>query len=359
VRGDGRAAAVLTQIQLAHAGPQGRVALLFTLPLALRRRAPLAVAVLLAAAGAAQGVIGGSPPSVLGEYLAITLGAYTVGAECPLGPAAAGVLALAAGIVIHDIPSDEYGSFSGVMSDLATPVVLWCVGRAVRLSRGRAARARADADASRELARRAVADERRHIARELHDVVTHSLGIVLLQTQAARRFIDGREPEVSEALGTIDAAGRTAMTEMRRLLGLLRDDDGEPGGRLPQPRLAELPRLVDRVREAGLAVDLRVEGTLSAGAPGIELSAYRIVQEALTNTLRHAQATTAQVLVRQLPSGLEIEVTDDGCARQAGAAGRGLLGMSERAAVLGGTLSHGPRPGGGYRVAAWLPGGAT
>jgi signal transduction histidine kinase len=342
---------VLTQIQVAGAGGAGRAALLLTLALAFRRVAPVAVAVLVGAAAALQG-LAAEPPSVLGEYLAITLAIYTVAAQCSLVPAVLGGLAVVVGIVLHDLNSAEYGSVAGTLSDLSTPVLFWVVGRAVRLSRTRATRARADAGA---LAARAVVEERRHMARELHDVVTHSLGIVVLQAQAARRFIDDREPEVAGALGAIETAGRTAMDEMRRLLGLLRED-GETASRVPTPSLAELPELLGRVRASGLAVELRDERTDEPIPAGVELSAYRIVQEALTNTLRHADAEHAAVVVRRDGSGLAIEVTDDGRAKPNGAApGRGLIGMQERVALFGGRLEHGPGAVGGYRVAAWLP----
>jgi signal transduction histidine kinase len=344
---------VLTQVQVADAGWAGRAALLLTLVVAFRRDAPLGVAAVVGVAAALQG-LADDPPSVLGEYLAITLAVYTAAAYEPIGRAVAGLGCVMAGIVLHDLNSTEYGSLAGILSDLSTPVIFWAVGRAVRLSRERAARAGAEARASRELARRAVAEERRHMARELHDVVTHSLGIVVLQAEAAHRFIGGREPEVASALGTIEAAGRTAMDEMRRLLGLLRED-GEPAGRVPPPRLAQLPELVRRVQAAGLEVDLALDGGAAELPAAVELSAYRVVQEALTNTLRHAGARCARVEVRLEPDGLTVEVTDDGARPADGAAGRGLLGMRERVNQLGGALEHGPRDDGGYRVAARLP----
>jgi signal transduction histidine kinase len=348
---------VLTQIQVAGAGGAGRAALLLTLALAFRRVAPLAVALVVAVAAALQG-LAAEPPSALGEYLSITLAVYTVAALCPLGPAIAGGVAIAVGIVLHDIDSSQYGSVAGMLSDLSTPALFWAVGRAVRLSRARAARAHEEARAAelagRTLAVQAVADERRHMARELHDVVTHSLGIVVLQAEAARRFVDDREPEVAGALDAIETAGRTAMDEMRRLLGLLREG-GEAASRVPPPTLAQLPELISRVGASGLAVELRSDDGASPLPAGVELSAYRIVQEALTNTLRHAHAANARVVVVRDESGLSIEVTDDGAAHVSGRPGRGLHGMQERVALFGGTLEHGPRERGGYRVAAWLP----
>ena len=340
---------ILTQVQVADAGPAGRAALLLTLAVAFRRVAPLAVTVVATVAVALQG-LADDPPSVLGEYLAVTLVAYSVAAHAELPRAALGMAALAAGIVLHDLRSPEYGSLEGMVSDLVTPALAWGVGRAVRTARARAAQARAQVD---ETAAEAVASERRHIARELHDVVTHSLGIVVLQSQAARRFLDGREPEVGAALDAVEGAGRTAMDEMRRLLGLLRED-GERASRQPQPSLADLPDLARRVEAAGLRVRLAVEGGGRLPA-GVELSTYRIVQEALTNSLRHARAREARVCVRRSAGGVAVEVVDDGAGGTAGGDGGGLLGMRERVAVFGGTLEHGPRADGGYRVAAWLP----
>jgi signal transduction histidine kinase len=338
---------ILTQIQLSGAGPAGRAALLLTLALAFRRKAPLAVALVAALAVALQG-LASNPPSVFGEYLSITLAVYTVAAETVLGPAAVGGVAVLAGIVLHDLHSRQYGSASGIASDLATPVLFWGVGRAVRVARGRAER-------SEQLAREAVERERRHIARELHDVVTHSLGIVLLQAQGAQRYLDGREPQVSEALATIEASGRTAMTEMRRLLGLLRDDR-ETLERTPQPRLSDLAQLAVQIGQAGLAVELDLQGERGELPAGVELSAYRIVQEALTNTLRHAHATQAWVSVRSTAEAVELQVDDDGHGVAAGTdTGRGLLGMRERVGFYGGTLEHGSGPEGGYRVRARLP----
>jgi signal transduction histidine kinase len=283
--------------------------------------------------------------------VAITLIVYTVAAHEPLAAAMLGGVLIAAGIVLHDLPSREYGSASGVASDLTTPVAAWFVGRAVRISRGRAAVAR---ERGIELAARAVAEERRHIARELHDVVTHSLGVVVLQAQGARLFLDTREPEVAEALDAIERSGRSSLVEMQRLLGLLRDDDS--ASLAPQPRVSELPGLVDRLHSAGLDVALDIEGTPAQLEAAIDLSAYRIVQEALTNTIKHARASQARVIVTYRPSDIELEITDDGRPNGSGpGGGRGLLGMRERAAFFGGHFEHGPCPDGGYRVFARLP----
>jgi signal transduction histidine kinase len=343
---------VLTQIEIpADSGPAAHAALLLTLGVGFRSRWPFEVAVVTAIAVAVQG-LADDPPSVFGEYVAITLIIYTVAAHEPLARAIAGGLLIVVGIVLHDLPSSEYGSASGIASDLTTPVAAWFVGRAVRISRGRAVTARKEGV---EMADRAVADERRHIARELHDVVTHSLGVVVLQAQGANRFLDGREPEVAQALEAIERSGRSSLVEMQRLLGLLRDED-EGASLAPQPRVAELPGLTEQLRAAGLDVDLVVEGTPTELEPAVDLSAYRIVQEALTNTIKHAGASSARVVVHYRPRALELEITDNGRANgSGGGSGRGLVGMRERAAFFGGHLEHGPMPDRGYRVFARLP----
>ena len=343
---------VLAQVQIGASEPAAHAALLLTMALTFRRRAPLAVALFVALAAAVQG-FAENPPSVFAEYVAITLATYTVAANERLGRAIAGGVAIAVGIVLHDIDSAEYGSLGGMASDVMTPVAFWFVGRAVRLALARARTARGDAE---RVAREAVEDERRHIARELHDIVTHSLGVVVLQAQGARRVLDDREQTVGDALETIERSGRSALEEMQRLLGLLRED-GEQQGVAPHPRLAQLDELARRVTDAGLPVTLRVEGEPVALESGLDLSAYRVVQEALTNSVKHARGSTAAVTVTYRPDELALEVTDDGGTRVNGVAGagRGLLGMRERVSFYGGRLEHGPRDEGGFRVRATFP----
>jgi signal transduction histidine kinase len=344
---------VLAQLEIkASAGASAHAALLLTLAVAFRQRWPFAMAAVTGIAAAVQG-LAENPPSVFAEYVAITVVTYSVAAHEEHWPAIFGGLLIAAGIVLHDLPSNLYGSASGIASDLTTPVAAWFVGRAVRISRNRADNARREGI---ELAEQAVAEERRHIARELHDVVTHSLGVVVLQAQGARRFLDNREPEIGAALETIEQSGRSSLVEMQRLLGLLRDDaDGAPLA--PQPRVTELPQLAERLRGTGLEVVIDVEGRPVELEPAINLSAYRIVQESLTNALRHGTATTARVLVGYRPGELELEITDNGQPKAGSSAGggRGLAGMRERASFFGGQLDHGHLPGGGYRVHASLP----
>ncbi|GAB3978494.1 sensor histidine kinase [Plantactinospora veratri] len=209
----------------------------------------------------------------------------------------------------------------------------------------------------RSLADQAVADERRRIARELHDVVAHHVSVMGVLATGARRVLS-RDPAATDgALGTIEETSRTTLRELRRLLDVLRTD-AEPAAELsPQPGLAGIEALVEQVREAGLPVTLRVDGTPGPLDPGVALTVFRIVQEALTNTLKHAGAATAQVRLSFGVYWLIVEIADTGRgpAPESGRLGHGLVGMRERMALYGGTLRTGPRPGGGYRVYAKMP----
>jgi signal transduction histidine kinase len=206
-----------------------------------------------------------------------------------------------------------------------------------------------------QLARRASearVDERARLARELHDIVSHAISVVVVQAEAAKR---DDLPGTRQRLGTIESTARQALAEMRRLLEVLRSDD-EDAVLDPQPSLAELPALVDHVRQTGLHVALQREGEARPLDPGLELSAYRIVQEALTNVVKHASARSVSVSLRYGPRELTLVVEDDGVpASIALGNGQGLPGMRERVAMLGGSLEAGPGPDGGYRVLARLP----
>lgn len=206
--------------------------------------------------------------------------------------------------------------------------------------------------------------ERIRIARELHDVVTHNVSMMTIQAGAARKILDTAPDRAREAMAAVESGGRAAMTELRHVMGLLTmdsdtgDDPAASADLSPQPGLGRLDALVDGVRRSGLPVELTVRGERRAVPPGVELAAYRVVQEALTNTVKHAGGADAEVTVDYAPDGLRVEVTDTG-GRPTGAAatgnGRGLLGLRERLAVYGGTLHTGPRPRGGYRVTASIP----
>jgi signal transduction histidine kinase len=206
-----------------------------------------------------------------------------------------------------------------------------------------------------ETARLAVALERARIARELHDLVTHNVTTMVIQASVEGRMLGEQGGATREALGTIEQLGRATLVELRSILGVLRRD-GERGALSPPPSLDRLEELVNQVRQAGLPIELHVDGARVPLSAGVELSAYRIVQEALTNCLRHAEAAHVWVVVRYGRSGLELDVRDDGRGRtEPVRAGHGLTGMRERAAVHGGTLHAGPAADGGYRVHAEIP----
>jgi signal transduction histidine kinase len=236
---------------------------------------------------------------------------------------------------------------------------LWFIGRTVHQRQVQAARLQDLAlqlEVEREEnAQSAVAEERTRIAREMHDVVAHSVSVMVVQSQAAQRLLEGEQRAARQALGSIETTGRQALTEMRRLLGTLRRTDAELT-LAPQPSLSRLEDLIEQVREAGLPVELRVQGEATSVPPGVDLSAYRIVQEALTNTLKHAGASHAKVVVHYRDDELELEVTDDGAGNgNGGGSGQGMIGMRERVALYGGVLETGNKVGGGYVVQARLP----
>lgn len=260
-------------------------------------------------------------------------------------------------IVAHlALPARGSNTAQTALIFLGVTAVVWIRGDAVRSGL-------AEAERQRELrARQAVADERTRIARELHDVVSQALGVIVMQAGGAGTVPVLEEPDAKAVLATIEQTGRQAFAEMRRLVGVLRDDD-EAAALEPQPTVGEIPALLARLASAGLDVDLEMEGTRREAPAGVELSAYRIVQEALTNTLKHSGAGHATVRLSWSQAHLDVEVSDDGPAAgaavllpvRADSGGRGLVGMRERVMLFGGELEAGPSPHGGYRVAARLP----
>jgi signal transduction histidine kinase len=228
----------------------------------------------------------------------------------------------------------------------------WAAGLAIRLRRDR----ESTLIEENELA---VARERARIARELHDVVAHAISVTVVQARGGRAMLGRDEDAVRRALDAIEQTNTAALSDMRRLLAVLRDTDGPDEGRAaPQPSLANLDRLVEQVRGAGLPVEVEVTGDRSAVPPGVDLSAYRIVQEALTNALKHAgPGARARVRVAYLEDDLDVTVTDDGSGRDSfrDGGGHGLVGIRERVAVVGGRVEAGPSPDGGFVVAAHLP----
>jgi signal transduction histidine kinase len=346
------------------------LALLHTLPLAARRRFPGTVLALILASGLAFAAVS-LPPFFLGP--AILVAVYSVAAYGSRSVALAGLAAAELGLAVQLTRgrSEEpvvWVEFALVWVQFALIFgAAWLLGLFAHNYRAYAARLEqrtAELEQAREaLARRAVAEERLRLARELHDVVAHAMSVIAVQSGVGAHVADSRPGEVGKALAAIKATSRSALTELRRLLEVLRQD-GEPQASLtPAPGLANLEGLLAEVAEAGLAVRLRVEGAPSPLPAGVDLSAYRIVQEALTNVVKHAGPAHAQVTIRYRDHEVAVEVIDDGPGVAAVAAdgrgrrgtGHGLIGMAERVAAFGGDLEVGPRPGGGFGVAARLP----
>ncbi len=337
--------------------------LLMTLPLAWRRRQPLLVFVLVVVGA----VVAITVTPIIG-LAAVMVAAYSVGAFSANGYVALSVILATATIIVTVFHGGlpPIPQWSGAYVIL---VPLWLVGRSLRTWRLRA-------DASEDRATRlereqeratrlALTVERARIARELHDVVAHSVSVMVVQAGAARLVVRTSPEQATEALSAVETVGREAMAELRRLLGLLgQDDDG--AALAPQPGIDGLEALIRRVADAGLPVEVRMTGRRRPLAPGIDLTAYRIVQEALTNALKHSGLARTQVILDYRESDLKIEVLDEGdpspvredeapAERRDGSAGHGLVGMRERVALFGGTLEAGPRLGRGYAVRAWLP----
>jgi signal transduction histidine kinase len=343
-------------------GVAGVVIALVTVPLAWRRRRPVAVLFTVTGAVLATTLLTHhtTPGMPLEAFLALILAFYSVGAHSDdrrglLG----GGLDLAVLLsfdFVHGGLGQAYGSRPGAALVFA---FAWFVGRDLRRRRRELALLRDRADRleqeREERARTAVTEERGRIARELHDVVAHGVSVMVVQAQAGPRLLDDVD-QVRGAFRSIEASGREALVELRRLLGILRTGD-EQLAIGPQPGLGSLGSLVEQLREAGLPVELRIEGEQVPLPAGLDLSAYRIVQEALTNTLKHARRAEAEILVRYSASALELEVVDNGSAApgRLNGSGHGLIGMRERVALYGGVLEAGTRDGGGYAVRARLP----
>ncbi|MER7580190.1 histidine kinase [Kitasatospora sp. NPDC097691] len=389
---DGVVAVALAGLFLALPGPgwsssggwPARIALaaVMGLPLALRRARPAAVCAVVTVASVAASVVG----SVREPFLAVAFALYQVAVTTParrvptpvIGAVSAGVLVM---VLISGSPDGAGQDLVVRVSGVALAGMAWVLGRAVRERRAHAARS------ARRVAVEAVAEERLRIARELHDIVAHHVGVIAVKAGVANHLLATRPEGAGEALRVIETASRSALSEMRQMLSVLRAGESDPDadgvdGLRPAPGLAALPDLVAGATAAGLTAELRTEGT--ADLPqGVQGSAYRVVQEALTNVLKHAGPT--RCLVELVADGreLRIEVTDEGAvtgrgARRAGqgggyltwhgpteaaghasghglGSGHGLIGMRERVELFGGRFRAGPRPGGGFAVRAELP----
>lgn len=359
------AAAATVATQTDRSSAAGWVALeasvvgLMILILLLRRRAPLLAPastwLLSAALSFVDGslIVGKAPVSIAGMFAAVLLGQLRDHRQARVGLA---VVVVSAVTVVFNDPGHTLANL------IFIPVLFavgWLIGLVLheRTEQTQIAELRAaQAERDRATAERvAVAEERARMARELHDVVAHAVSVMVLQVGALRHRMPPEDIDRREALRNVEEAGRTALAEMRRLLDALRPDTDRPE-LAPQPGLDQLPALLGDVRAAGLDVHLEIRGDPVTLSPGLDLSAYRIVQEGLTNVLKHAHAQHAEVDLCYGPALLELEVRDDGCgpARSDGL-GHGLIGIGERVKLYGGDLTAGPGPAGGYALHVRLP----
>jgi signal transduction histidine kinase len=344
------------------AGPRAAVFAAYmvgVLALVVRRRVPLEATAATAAALAAEWLVFGSPEG-FGVFALLVLSGYSVAANAERPRALAGLALLLAAGAIWDLRDPQDTSLRQHVSALmwmAPVVIAWLLGAYLRELRSRASRAERERE---DRAAAAVVSERTRIARELHDIVAHNVSVMVVQAEAAEEMLERDKPDRARVpVRKIEETGRAALADMRRLVGILREDEARPA-LVPQPGIANLELLLAKVRESGLPVELEVQGAPVPLPPGIDLSAFRIVQEALTNALKYAGRAQARVLVRFTPGALVLEVRDDGAGVDGAGStgGHGLMGMRERVALFGGELRAGPDPEGGFRVQARLPLGA-
>ncbi|MFP3992588.1 sensor histidine kinase [Streptomyces sp. E11-3] len=356
-----------------HRGPRA-VAMLVVLALAtavaLRRRAPEQMLLLVAATGVVQLISG---VGVMAADFAMLVVIYTVAASSVTW---ARRFALVGGLLAAPLAQLRWPNAASVFGNILfagfamVPFALaWVMGDSIRTRRAyyaeveeRAARLEKEREAQ---AKVAVAAERARIARELHDVVAHNVSVMVVQADGAAYVLDTAPDQAKQALETISGTGRQALAEMRRLLGVLRTGEQQEAGEyVPQPDVEQIDELVEQVRDSGIPIDFKIEGTPRPLPSGVELTAYRIVQEALTNTRKHGGPNAgASVRIVYFDDGLGLLVEDDGKGAPhelyedggADGAGHGLIGMRERVGMVGGTLDAGPRPGGGFRISALLP----
>jgi signal transduction histidine kinase len=327
---------------------------LLTLPLAWRRRAPLiSFAVVFATVALASAIFGGAEATT--EFVAVLVSLYSATANSRRRYAVLGGAFV--GGAVHELRDSHVHGAGDVIWSAGLLTVAWLLGVAVR------GRHREIGDLTEETvrlaaeqdkkARLAVDEERARVARELHDIVAHAVSVIVVQSQAGQRLIGRDDERARESLSAIETTARSALTEMRRLLGMLRNVDVDSLG--PQPGLGSLEALLGQVREAGLPVAFEIAGAPVALGPGLDLSAYRVVQEGLTNALKHAGAAEVHVRLTYNEERLLIEIADDGASATTSQSGHGLAGMRERVALYGGRLESGPRPDGGWLLRASLP----
>jgi signal transduction histidine kinase len=335
------------------------MAALVTGSVAFRRRWPLAVATLVLVLFAVMLLVAGSVTAVA-IAIAWMCAIYGLAVWTDTRAFLIGCAVLLGTSVLAQLRPE--GTASDAVTFTVVPGVAMLIARRAvrdRELRAEALAARAELlEREQELrAHEAVAEERARIARELHDLVAHNVSVMVVQAGAERHALSDDQASTRAVLGSIEQAGRQALAEARRLLGMLRRN-GDSGELEPQPSVDEIGLLIEQVERAGLPVELEVTGERAALPAGLDLCVYRIVQESLTNALKHAEAAHAQVLLRYAPQRLDVEIRDDGrglSQPNGDGAGHGLIGMRERVALYGGALTTGPRDGGGFEVRARLP----
>ncbi len=330
--------------------------ILLTIPLIWRRRWPIPVFLLV-------GISALITPTPYMTVAAIMVAMYAVGLYCAHDLAALGLL-LGLATMISLAYEDPAPLLPRKLFPFLVLIIAWLAARAVRQQRvvaeafqSKAMHLEAEQEQAMQSAR---SEERRRIAREIHDVVAHSVSVMVVQAGAARSVLQTTPDESKESLLAIEETGRETLGELRRLLDVL-STESDPIEFAPQPDIGQLDSLIERVRAAGLPVQLQINGTPFPLSSGVSLTAYRIVQEALTNALKYAGQAATDVILTYSADDLKLEILDNGpvavrsMSGQADQSGHGLSGMKERIAVFGGLLEAGPRPGGGYAVRAWLP----
>lgn len=369
-------AAALFEIVTTNAGVLGRrepdwfaytLALALTLPLAVRRRWTIGVFVVVLVSVSAYEWRDYAGENV--NFFGPVLGLYTAAAYRPHRFSLGTVLLLLGGLAAGLMTAESGGNSDGAVTLLTIVLIVggvWLLGDAARDRRIAAERLAAQAEELRaarlNLAEQAVSQERLRIARELHDVVAHHMSVIVVQAALAKDRLQSDPGAARHAIEEVESVGRGALREMRQILGVLRQAGEEQGALEPAPGLGDLERLCAGARDGGVAVDVAVEGEPGRVAPAVEIAAYRIIQESLTNVVKHAPGAQARVRVRHEPASLSVEVSDDGARGQRRtdgtdqpAGGQGIRGMRERVALLGGSFEAGPLPGGGFRVRVSLP----
>ncbi len=331
----------------------------WSLPFALRGRYPLLAPVAACSSLLLAALVAGSTTNNLTmPFVAALAAAVSFGLLADRRQSITGWSAVVAAAAVVDYQTTA--AFSDFFWTSLTLTLAWFFGVSLgtRTEQARELSLRVEA-AERErafAAGRATAEERARIARELHDVVAHSVSVMVVQASGVRRLLKDEQQRERDALLSVEQIGRQALTEMRRMLGVMRTVEEQPAALTPQPGLQHLDRLIAQVEEAGLPVTLRIEGARPELSPGVDLSAYRIVQEGLTNALKHSNGTHAEVVIRYIETSVQLEISDDGQGEENGDGnGHGLVGMRERVALYGGTFEAGPRTDGGFVLRAELP----